>query len=101
VGRVVRRLSLFLPSAGNRGEWHQASAPSILRRVDYAKVKGKIVDDALVKDGDIKVEKADHVVTLKGTVVSADAKARAGEIARATDGVQQVVNLLVLETKKT
>lgn len=64
-----------------------------------AKVKGKIVDDALVKDGDIKVETADHVVTLKGTVVSADAKARAEEIARATDGVQQVVNLLMLETK--
>jgi osmotically-inducible protein OsmY len=63
------------------------------------KVKGKIVDDALVKDSDIKVETADHVVTLKGTVVSADAKARAEEIARATDGVQQVVNLLVLETK--
>jgi len=60
------------------------------------KVKGKIVDDALVKNSSIQVETVDHVVTLKGAVPSADAKARAEELARTTDGVKGVVNELMM-----
>jgi hyperosmotically inducible protein len=61
-----------------------------------AKVKAKIADDPVLKGSDIKVETADHVVTLKGTVASADGVARAEEIARGTDGVERVVNLLAV-----
>jgi osmotically-inducible protein OsmY len=43
------------------------------------------------------VAKADHVVTLRGTVASSAAKVRVGEIARSTDGVTRVVNELVVK----
>ena len=42
------------------------------------------------------MDTTDHVVTLKGTVISQTAKARAEEIARTTDGVTSVVNQLVI-----
>lgn len=61
------------------------------------KVKAKFVDETILKDSDISVDTDDHVVTLKGTVRSAAAKARAEEIARKTDGVKRVVNDLVVK----
>jgi hypothetical protein len=42
----------------------------------------------------IKVETGDHVVTLKGTLRSPDARTRAEEIARTMDEVKPVVGLL-------
>jgi len=44
----------------------------------------------------INVDTKDRVVTLKGTVRSSAAKARAAEIARSTEGVTKVVNQLVV-----
>jgi len=54
------------------------------------------VDEALLEDSDINVDTNDHVVTLKGTVTSAEAKARAAAIAHDTRGVTRVVNQLVV-----
>jgi osmotically-inducible protein OsmY len=54
------------------------------------------VDEALLEDSDINVDTDDHVVTLKGTVTSAEAKARAAAIAHDTRGVTRVVNQLVV-----
>lgn len=61
------------------------------------KVKTKFFDETLLKDSDINVETNDHVVTLKGTVMSSAAKARAEAIAGGTEGVTRVVNQLVVK----
>ncbi len=61
------------------------------------KVSAKFVDEKLLKGSNINVDTKDHVVTLKGTVGSDSAKARAVEIARNTEGVVRVVNQLVVK----
>ena len=52
---------------------------------------------APLKESDIHGETNDHVVTLKGTVTSSAAKARAAAIAGGTEGVTGVVNQLVVK----
>jgi hyperosmotically inducible periplasmic protein len=61
------------------------------------KVKTKFFDETLLKDSDINVVTTDHVVTLKGTVASSAARARAEAIAGGTEGVARVVNQLVVK----
>lgn len=63
------------------------------------KVSAKFVDETLLKDSKINVDTKDHVVTLKGTVGSDAAKARAVAIARGTEGVVRVVDQLVVKAK--
>ena len=58
------------------------------------KLKAKFADETVLTGSDIHVDTSDHVVTLKGDVPSEVAKARALEIARGTEGVTSVVNLL-------
>ena len=53
-----------------------------------------------LKDSDINVDTNNHVVTLKGTVASAAGKEKAAEIAKATDGVNSVVNELTIKSPK-
>jgi hyperosmotically inducible protein len=62
-----------------------------------AKLKTKFSDDKLVKEGKIDVDVKDRVVTLKGTVPSAEAKAQAATIARGTEGVGRVVDELIVK----
>ena len=62
-------------------------------------VKNNFSGEPLLKDTAIDVHTSDHVVTLKGTVGSSAAKARAEEIAARTKGVTRVVNDLVVESK--
>lgn len=62
-----------------------------------AKVKAKFADDVGLKGSDINVDTSDHVVTLKGTVPSGTAKARAEDIARGTEQVKRVSNQLVVK----
>ncbi len=61
------------------------------------KVKAKFFDETLLKGSDITVETTDHVVTLKGTVASSAAGARAAAIAEGTEGVTRVVNRLTVK----
>lgn len=63
------------------------------------RIHGKFVDESLLKGSDIDVDTQDHVVTLKGTVTSDAAKGRAVAVARSTEGVNQVVNRLVVGSK--
>jgi len=65
-----------------------------------SKVSADFVNEDTLKDSDINVDTKDHVVTLKGTVVSAAGKARAEEIAKKTSGVKRVVNTLTIGPKK-
>jgi hyperosmotically inducible periplasmic protein len=63
------------------------------------KLKTKFFDETLLEDSDIHVDTNDRVVTLKGTVASSAAKARAAVIAGGTEGVTRVVNQLVVKGK--
>lgn len=56
------------------------------------KVKAKFAADDTVKAYRIDVDTKDRVVTLSGEVDNAVAKARAVELARATEGVREVVD---------
>jgi hyperosmotically inducible protein len=55
-------------------------------------VKSKLTTDDTVKAYQIDVDTKDHVVTLSGNVETPAAKERAVALARATDGVQNVVD---------
>lgn len=59
-----------------------------------AKVSAKFKDEIGLEKSDINVDTKDSVVTLKGTVPSAAAKAKAETIAKGTKGVMKVVNQL-------
>ena len=63
-----------------------------------AKIKTALYKDKLVKGTQVEVNSLNGVVQLSGFVDSADAKARAGEIASNTKGVVQVYNNLLLPT---
>jgi hyperosmotically inducible periplasmic protein len=60
------------------------------------KVKAGFSDEPMLKGVSIDVDTKANVVTLRGTVPSAAAKVRAGEIATRTSGVTRVVNELVV-----
>lgn len=62
------------------------------------KVKTKFFDETLLKESNINVDTNDRVVTLKGTVVSQAARARAAAIAGGTEGVTRVVNQLIVKS---
>ena len=64
-----------------------------------AKLKAKFADETHLKGSDIDVDTASRIVTLKGSVPSAAARAKAAEIAIGTDGVTRVVNQLVVRSK--
>jgi osmotically-inducible protein OsmY len=64
------------------------------------RVHSKFVGEDLLKDSDITVDTKDHVVTLKGTVMSAAGRARAVEQAKEVEGVHKVVDLLAIGPKK-
>jgi hyperosmotically inducible protein len=59
-------------------------------------VKTKLAADDVVKAYRIDVDTKDQVVTLNGAVDTAAARARAIELARATDGVRDVVDQLTV-----
>lgn len=61
------------------------------------RVKGKFVGDDLMKGSDVNVDTKDHVVTLRGTVVSAAARAHAVAQAKEVEGVQRVVDMLTIK----
>ena len=54
------------------------------------KVKTSFSNEPLLKEAAIDVDTIDHVVTLKGTVTSDEAKTRAGVLASAVTGVTRV-----------
>ena len=60
----------------------------------------KFVDEPTLKDSNINVDTKDHVVTLKGTVLSAAGRARAVAIAKDTKGVSRVIDTLTIGPKK-
>jgi len=64
------------------------------------KVKSNFVNEDLLKGSDINVDSNKHVVTLKGTVPSAAARARAVALAKSTKGVTRVIDTLTVAPAK-
>jgi hyperosmotically inducible protein len=60
------------------------------------RVKASFTGEQLLKDTAIDVDTNDHIVTLRGTVNTNEARMRAGELASRVDGVAKVVNDLVV-----
>jgi hyperosmotically inducible protein len=65
-----------------------------------SRVHSKFVGEDMLKDSDINVDTKDHVVILRGTVMSAAAKARAVSEAKEVEGVKSVVDHLTVGPKK-
>jgi hyperosmotically inducible protein len=65
------------------------------------RVHARFVDEDLLKDSDISVDTSNHVVTLKGTVMSRAGRTKASSVAKGTEGVHQVVNRLTIGPKRT
>jgi len=65
-----------------------------------SRVHSKFVGEDLLKDSDINVDTNDHVVTLKGTVMSQAARARAVAQAKEVEGVHRVVDQLTIGPKR-
>ena len=59
-------------------------------------VKMKLAADDTVKAAEVNVDSHDHVVTLNGTVASLAEKEKAVALARATEGVNAVVDDIVV-----
>ena len=64
------------------------------------RVHERFVGEDLLKLSDISVDTSKHVVTLKGTVVTAAGRRKATSIAKGTEGVHRVVNRLTIGPKK-
>ena len=64
------------------------------------RIHSKFIDESLLKDSNINVDTKDHIVTLKGTVMSAAGRARAVEQAKEVEGVHRVIDQLVIGPKK-
>lgn len=82
--------------AERAGEKTAATGRSAGRAIDDGWVKSKIYAqymadwNTVLNDSDIDVDVENNMVTLNGTVKSAEAKAKAVSIAKATDGVKGV-----------
>ncbi len=64
------------------------------------RVKSRFYGEGVLKNSDINVDTDDHVVTLRGTVPTEAARARALELARTTEGVHRVVDRLTIGPKR-
>ena len=65
-----------------------------------SRVHSKFIGEDLLKDSNINVDTQDHIVTLRGTVMSAAAKARAVTEAKEVEGVRSVRDQLTIGPKK-
>lgn len=59
-----------------------------------AAVKSKLAADGDINPFNIDVDTNEGVVTLQGTVAKDEARSKAERLARETDGVQRVINLI-------
>jgi osmotically-inducible protein OsmY len=64
-----------------------------------SRVSARFVNEDTLKNSNINVDTNDHIVTLTGTVVTSAGRARAGVVARQTEGVRRVVNNLTVGSK--
>ena len=64
------------------------------------RVHERMVGEDMLKGSDISVDTDHHVVTLRGTVMGREGRAKAARIASHTEGVHRVVNHLKVGPKQ-
>ena len=64
------------------------------------RVHARFVSEELLKDSNITVDTAKHVVTLKGTVMTKAGRTKATSVAMGTEGVRRVSNKLTIGPKR-
>lgn len=89
---MLQRFAMLLAVAGVAGTLACSQSDSGVTTA----VKSKLVVDDTVKAYQIDVDTDNQIVTLKGTVATEAEKAQAIMIARNTDGVRDVVDLIVV-----
>jgi hyperosmotically inducible periplasmic protein len=67
----------------------------------HTKLVAKLISDTKTPERKINVDVVDNVVTLRGEVDTAEAKAEAERLAKETDGVKSVKNELKVVSSKT
>jgi osmotically-inducible protein OsmY len=81
----------------------KASGESIGDSLDdawiHTKIRTKLVGDGELPGGSVNVDVKNNVVTLRGSVESKEQKARVEEVAKSTEGVKSVKNLLVIKPR--
>ena len=82
----------FNGCASIRGDAAQLEDRRLVSRVEHA-----LRRDMVYKFSDVKVSAANGAVQLSGFIPSEKARQRAEEIARRVDGVNQVVNKIVVQ----
>jgi hyperosmotically inducible periplasmic protein len=89
-----------LPTAEERAKNRDKVATTASNATLTGKVKSALASDAGAKTmTNINVDSNNGVVTLKGRVDTADAKKKAGDIAKKVEGVKSVKNELKVEKK--
>ena len=89
-----------LPTADERAKNRRDVSTTAASAALTTKVKAALAKEEGMRSlGKINVDSADGVVTLKGKVESAEAKKKAGEVAKQVDGVKSVKNQLTVEKK--
>jgi osmotically-inducible protein OsmY len=96
---VTDQLTLDATAAGGAARTRPLEPVDQIARPDSwitTKIQAKYFLDADVKGHRIDVDTSNGVVTLNGTVASAERKSEAEQIARQTEGVKRVVNQLIV-----
>ena len=89
-----------MPTAEERAKNREKVSSTASNATLTTKVKTALASDVGMKTmTNIDVDSNNGVVTLKGRVDSADAKKKAGDIAKKVDGVKSVKNELKVEKK--
>jgi hyperosmotically inducible periplasmic protein len=89
-----------LPTADERAKNREKVASTASNATLTGKVKSALASDVGAKTmTNINVDSNNGVVTLKGRVDTADAKKKAGDIAKKVEGVKSVKNELKVEKK--
>lgn len=65
----------------------------------HTKIRTKLVGEGELPGGSLNVDVKNNVVTLRGSVETKEQKARAEEIAKNTDGVKSVKNMLTIKPR--
>ncbi|HEY5809906.1 MAG TPA: BON domain-containing protein [Povalibacter sp.] len=79
----------------------QSAGEAVDDGVVTAKVKAKLIEDPVTKAYQINVDTFKGTVQLSGFVDSPEARSRASQLARDTDGVTDVKNSLQIRTSQS
>ncbi len=95
---VIDTTSIGASNVGQKSEEGMKDAASAIGDAGVlAKIKTKFVAEGIIGTN---VDVKDGVATLNGTVEDASEKTRAAQIAKDTDGVKSVKNMLTVQKKK-